>query len=152
MPERPASEKTHIVLVNAVVFKGDKVLISQRSMEEQHEPGKWTIPGGKAERGSAGQFNILEKTAKREVLEETGIVVGDRMRFVCDNSFIKADGQHTIALIFACEHKSGEPAALEDTMACIWEDPGALDRYDFAPNVRDYIAAAFALRGSGAQG
>ena len=39
--------KIYSVLVNAVIEKDGKILLSQRSLEEAHEPGKWTIPGGK---------------------------------------------------------------------------------------------------------
>src|SRR3989344_4095659 len=67
-----ATDKTHLILVNGVVFRGNKVLVSQRSWEELHEPGKWTIPGGKVEKTKGGIFKIIEKTLKDEVKEETG--------------------------------------------------------------------------------
>ncbi len=138
-----AKDKSHLVLVNAVVFKGNLVLVSQRSWEEPHEPGKWTIPGGKVERMEKETFHILEATVKREVLEETGVTVKDEIKLITNNSFIRSTGQHTIALVFACNYDQGEPQPLEDTIGCRWVSQNELKDIDFAPNVRDYILGAF---------
>ncbi len=138
-----AKDKMHLVLVNAVVFKGDLVLVSQRSWVELHEPGKWTIPGGKVERMEKETFHILEATIKREVLEETGVVVKDGMELITNNSFVRSTGQHTIALVFACTYDQGEPQPLEDTISCRWVSQSELEGFDFAPNVKDYILKAF---------
>lgn len=70
------------ILVNGVVFRGNKVLISQRSFEEEHMPGRWTIPGGKVDNGDDDMFNVLQQTVKREVLEETGVEISDDMELV----------------------------------------------------------------------
>ena len=67
-----ATHKTHIVLVNALVEKRGKILVSQRSLEETHEPGKWTIPGGKVERTKGNAWSILEKTLAAEVFKKRG--------------------------------------------------------------------------------
>ncbi|MEK7504142.1 MAG: NUDIX domain-containing protein, partial [Patescibacteria group bacterium] len=74
------------ILVNAVVFWEDKVLISQRSWEEEHMPGRWTIPGGKVDPVKEDVFDILQKTAKREVMEETGVEIADEMALIMNNS------------------------------------------------------------------
>jgi len=54
-----ATDKTHLILVNAVVEKGGRILISQRSFKETHQPGSWTIPGGKVERTEGDVWNII---------------------------------------------------------------------------------------------
>ena len=74
--------KLHSIVVNGIVFKEDKVLVSQRSFEEAHEPGKWTIPGGKIDHTNGNVFNIIEKTLSREIMEETGVEIREDVQLV----------------------------------------------------------------------
>lgn len=134
-----AADKTHLVLVNAVIEKDGKILTSQRSWEETHEPGKWTIPGGKVERTQGNVWNVIEKTLKAEVMEETGIDISDQAELLTNNTFIRSTGQHVIALIFLCHWKSGEVKPLEDTIDARWISEAELNDMEFAPNVRTYI-------------
>jgi len=138
-----AKNKTHLILANGVVFKGGKVLVSQRSWQEPNQPGKWTIPGGKVERTKKTVFNVLEKTVKDEVLEETGVRIKDKVRLVTNNTFLRSTGQHVVALTFACEYKSGKPMPLDDTIDCKWASLAEVKRMKFAPNVKKYILLAF---------
>lgn len=136
--------KLHSVIVNGVVFKEDKVLVSQRSWEEAHEPGKWTIPGGKVERENDVTFHILEKNVKKEIKEETGVEVEDKMVIVTNNSFIRpSDNQHVVAIVFKCTYKSGEPKPLEDTIDCKWVTEEEVMKMEFPPSVQNYILEAF---------
>lgn len=137
--------KLHSVIVNGVVFDGNKVLVSQRSLEEAHEPGKWTIPGGKIERTEGDVFNIIEKTLAREVLEETGVEIADKVELITNNTFIRSNGQHVIALVFKCIYKSGEAQPLEDTIACKWATLEEVKSMEFPPNVKEYILKGFTL-------
>lgn len=138
--------KLHSVIVNGVVFNGDKVLVSQRSMEEDHEPGKWTIPGGKIERTVGDVFGIIEATLAREVMEETGVEIENEIKLITNNTFIRSDGQHVIALVFKCKYKSGEAKPLEDTIDCKWATKADLDTMDFPPNVKNYILKGFEVK------
>jgi 8-oxo-dGTP pyrophosphatase MutT (NUDIX family) len=131
--------KLHSVIVNAVVEKDGKILISQRSFDEGHEGGKWTIPGGKIDKTEGGVFNIVEKTCAREVMEETGIKISNKIELITNNTFIRSNGQHVIALVCLCHWESGEAQALEDTIGVEWISADQLDNFDFAPNVRGYI-------------
>lgn len=138
-----ADNQLHIVLANAVVLKGDKVLISQRSFEETHMPGKWTIPGGKVDQTKEVTWNVIEKTLAQEVEEETGVKIKDQTQLVTNNSFIRSTGHHVIALVFLCQWESGEAKPLEDTIDVRWVSQQELDQFDFAPGVKDYIKKAF---------
>lgn len=136
----------HSILVNAVIFKDDKVLVSQRSWEEAHMPGKWTIPGGKVEPYEEEIFNILEKELQKEVREETGVEIEDKMTLVTNNNFIRpSDNQHVIVMVFKCQYKSGEAQALEDTIDIKWATKEEIERMEFPPNVQGYILKAFDL-------
>ncbi len=133
------------ILVNGVVFKANKVLISQRSFQEEHMPGRWTIPGGKVDNGNEDVFNVLQQTAQREILEETGVEIVDDMELVTNNRYVKENGQHVVAIVFRCHYKSGEPMPLEDTIDCKWATIKEVKAIDFPPNVKEYILAASEL-------
>lgn len=142
-----ADNQLHIVLVNAVVLKEGKVLISQRSFEETHMPGKWTIPGGKVDQTEGVVWNMIEKTLAQEVEEETDVKIKERVTLVTNNTFIRSTGHHVIALVFRCEWQSGEAKPLEDTIAVRWVSREEFDQFDFAPGVKDYIKKAFETLG-----
>ncbi len=140
-----AKNQTHIILINGVVEKDGKILISQRSWEETHMPGKWTVPGGKVERTKGDVWNIIEETLKKEVMEETGVEIDDHAELITNNTFIRSTGQHVVALIFLCHWKSGEAKALEDTIDVKWVTEKELGGGDFAPSVITYIQKAFGV-------
>lgn len=138
-------DKSHHVIVNAVVEKNGKILVSRRSFEEAHEPGKWTIPGGKVDRTEGDVWNVLEQTCAREVKEETGVEISDNIELLVNNTFIHSSGKHAIALIFLCHWKSGEASPLEDTIGVKWISEEELDSLEFSPNVKSYISKGFNL-------
>jgi len=138
-----ATDKTHLVLVNAVVEKDGKILISQRSFKETNQPGSWTIPGGKVERTEGDVWNIIEKTLNAEVMEETGVEITENAQLLTNNTFIRSTGQHVVALIFLCHWKSGEAKPLEDTIDVKWITGQELKKMEFAPNVDIYIQKGF---------
>ena len=131
----PEKNKLYSVLVNAVVEKDGKILISQRGLDEDHEPGKWTVPGG-----------TLEQTERSfNVLEETGIEVEDEMHLLINNTFKHdKDCLLVVAIIFLCRYKSGEATPLEDTINVRWITKEEIDNYEFPhPNVRSYVVKGF---------
>ncbi|MBU4512600.1 NUDIX domain-containing protein [Patescibacteria group bacterium] len=140
----PGNKSTYSILVNAIVVKDGKILISQRSGKEKHEPGKWTIPGGKLE--ETGDFyEALQYTAKKEILEETGIVVKDKMRLLCNNTFNHVkDNELVLAIVFLCYYESGEARPMEDTANIRWIKVDQVDNYEFPhANVKNYVLKGF---------
>ena len=131
----------HRILVNTVIEKDGRFLILQRSLEEEHMPGKWTIPGGKVEHTGGDVWNVLEENAVREVKEESGIEI-ENLKMIVDNSFIHTSGDHVVAVIFFAHHKSGDAMPLEDSIAARWITLDEFDNYDFAPNVKRYLNIA----------
>lgn len=139
-------EQLHSILVNAVIFKGDKVLVSQRSFEEKHMPGAWTIPGGKVDLTEGDVFDVLEHNVQKEVREETGIEIEEEMRMITNNTFIRgSNNQHVVVIVFKCMYKSGEPQALDDTIDCKWVSKKEVEEMEFPPNVKEYILKAFTI-------
>lgn len=136
-------KKFYSVIVNCVIINdNNKVLISKRDLNEGHEGGKWSVPGGKIE--STGEaHNVLLVNIKREILEEVGVEVYNSVNLIHDNTFIRSNGDLVLALIFKCIYKAGEARPLEDTMAVKWVTESELDDFEFAPNVREYIRKAF---------
>lgn len=141
-----AEDKTHLILVNVLVHKKGKLLISQRSFEEPHEPGSWTIPGGKVERTPGNVWNIIEKTLHDEVLEETGVELENVPPIlVTNNTFIRSTGQHVVALVFLSNWISCDPRPLEDTIDVRWVTQDEIENYTFAPNVSTYLKKGFEI-------
>ena len=105
-------------------------------------PGRWTIPGGKVDHADDDITNVLQLTAKREVLEETGVEITDEMELVTNNSYTKENGQHVVAIVFKCHYKSGSARPLEDTIDCEWATIEEVKQIDFPPHVREYIIEA----------
>lgn len=59
-----------VVGVNAIILSEGKVLVLRRSPRTAHYPGRWDLPGGMVEPGES-----LERALRREIREETGLVV-----------------------------------------------------------------------------
>lgn len=136
-------KKFYSVVVNSVIVnKESKVLIAQRSHEESHEGGKWSIPGGKVE-SMGEEHDVLLKNIKKEILEEVGIEIFDDIALVHDNTFTRSNGDDVLALVFLCKHKSGKVKPLEDTVDVKWISKNELDNYKFPPNVKEYILKGF---------
>jgi mutator protein MutT len=135
-------KKFYSIIVNSIIINdNNKVLIAQRSFEEKHEGGKWSIPGGKIE--SVGEeHNILLKNIKKEILEEVGIEIFDDIILIHDNTFIRTNGDEVLALIFLCKYKSGEARPLEDTMNVKWIRKDEINDFQFPSNVKEYILEA----------
>jgi mutator protein MutT len=132
-------QKFYSVIVNSVVVNNkNEVLIAQRSPEEGHEGGRWSIPGGKIE-SSGEEHDVLLKNIKREISEEVGIEIFDNITLVHDNTFTRSNGDNVLALVFLCKYKSGEAKPLEDTVAVRWVGKDEIDNYEFPPNVKEYV-------------
>jgi 8-oxo-dGTP diphosphatase len=111
--------KFHIVLVKGWIERGGKFLLARRGLNELQRPGSWSLPGGKVE-GDSEESDVLQKTLKKEIMEEVGVEIEDSVELLYNNSFVRVDGAHVINLTFLCRHKSGEARPLEDTAEVRW--------------------------------
>ena len=120
-PTRP------FVGIGIVVIKGDQVLLCRRG--KPPNVGSWTLPGGAQDVGET-----CETAARRELMEETGLSVGD-LHFCAHVDTLRRDDDgrvrfHYTILDFAALWTGGEPIAGSDVSAVQWAPLDALDPYD----------------------
>lgn len=135
-----------VVGVGVVVLNEDnEVLLIQRGKEPNI--GLWTIPGGRQEPGET-----LQETARREILEETGVKIGplvlvdvvDLIRRNDDGSLLR----HYALIDYAARYVSGEPTPGGDAAQVAWVPVDAIEeRVTWQETVRIIREAASKLAG-----
>ncbi|MGC5014273.1 NUDIX hydrolase [Streptosporangium sp. DT93] len=112
-------------VVNVEVFlsRGDRLLLIRRGAREAHAPGTLAGVGGKVETEGAGA-DVLEETARREVLEEVGVdLTGVELTYAGSGFFVTDDGDPVINVVFSGPMPDhGRPAAAspEEVAEVIW--------------------------------
>lgn len=97
-----------LVLINveAAVYHDGRYLLIVRGDEEDHAAGMLAFPCGKLDYTETA--DLLELTAAREVLEETGVVV-EQTEYVETHSFTVPDGTKVVDIVFLCRDVSETP-------------------------------------------
>ena len=108
------SASRFVVNVQCTVVRDGRYLMIVRGDGVGHAPGVLAFPGGKVETDD-GPSEVLEKTAVREVLEETGVRVSRDLRYIRSNTFVIAGYGHVVDVLFLGEYESGEPT-ITDTL------------------------------------
>ena len=134
-----------IVGIGIVVLKGDHVLLVRRGRPPSI--GQWSLPGGRQELGESA-----EHAARRELLEETGIVVGPiQLAANVDSIHRDREGRvrfHYSIIDFAASWVEGDPIPGTDVSAAAWAPLGGLERYGLWDEAHRVIAVARLLLGS----
>jgi 8-oxo-dGTP diphosphatase len=112
-----------IEVVCAIIKKGDKILVTQRS-EKMKLPLKWEFPGGKLEKGEDEV-----KCIKRELREELNIEVRV-LEKLTNSAFDYGDIQINL-IPYIVEYVSGEITLLEHA-ECRWIESNFLLGLDWA--------------------
>lgn len=92
--------------VGVFVKRNEKILLGKR--KGSHGAGTWALPGGHLEHGES-----FETCCKREVLEETGLIINNISPVVFTNDIFHDQGLHYITLFFKGEYRSGEAVVAE---------------------------------------
>jgi 8-oxo-dGTP diphosphatase len=118
--------------VSIFIIRGQTVLLGKR--KGAHGAGTWGCPGGHLEFGES-----FEDCAKRETLEETGLVVTNCKQIGVTNDIFVKDNKHYVTVILGCS-VVGEPQLLEPDRCEKWEwfDIGHLPTPLFLP-MENYI-------------
>ena len=123
-----------IVNVEGAIRKENKWLIIERSKKEEHVAGLLSLVGGKVE--SDGQSaDILERTIKREILEEIGVKIKDRLHYVHSSIFVSDVGDHVLNIVFLCEYDSGSasPLSQDEVEEVFWLTTEEVLNHPMAP-------------------
>ena len=122
------------VNVEGAVLREDKWLIIERSMKEAHAGGLLSLVGGTVE-NEGNSENILERTIKRELFEEVGVKVKEKIKFVSNTSFSLDNGSEVIDIVFLCEFEEGEPFAksTDEVDAVYWMKTDEILNHPRAP-------------------
>jgi len=110
-PQRP------IVGVGALIFRRGRILMAQRGKEPLK--GWWSLPGGALETGEK-----LDHAVRREVLEETGLIVEPMEVFEIFERIMKDEAgaieYHYVLVDYVCRITGGEPCAGDDVCRVEW--------------------------------
>jgi 8-oxo-dGTP diphosphatase len=120
------------VAVGAVVVEDGALLMVQRA----HEPGqgKWSIPGGRVERGE-----YLSDALRREVKEETNldITVGDLLGI----AEVTGDPHYVILDFEASLVGANQPVAADDVAEVRWVPLDEVKSLDCTPRFIEFLKA-----------
>jgi 8-oxo-dGTP pyrophosphatase MutT (NUDIX family) len=118
---------------------GREYLILKRSSKEVHGKEKWTVAGGTIEEQDWKEvkskynfplwYDVAIKALKREVLEETGLIIGDP-EYLCDCVFIHKTGVPEIVLSFFVTKFGGKLKLSKEHTDYAWITVDDLDKYN----------------------
>jgi len=107
--------------------------------------GYWSLPGGAVETGER-----LEQAVRREVLEETGLVVKPAQLFTVFERIMRDDrGEaeyHYVLIDYVCRVAGGVLKAASDVSRVEWVSRAALSRYKITEGTLPVIMQAFKKR------
>ncbi len=137
-PSRP------IVGIGVVVLRPGAVVLVRRG--KPPNMGSWSLPGGAQELGETA-----EAAARRELLEETGLTVGE-LRLAAQVDTIRRDPEgrvrfHYTIIDFAARWTEGDPRAGSDVSEALWAPLDRLEPFALWSEAHRVIAIARGLVG-----
>jgi len=135
--EYPAGPQT---AVGVIVFRDDKVLLVKRA----NCPGQglWAIPGGRVELGET-----LKEAARREVREETGVIISSKEPIYVFEVIERDDEGgirfHYVIIDLLAEYLSGEANPGTDASEARWISSGELKELPVTKTTRQLLKSRF---------
>ena len=132
-----------ILGVGAIIFRRDRVLLVERGKPPLK--GYWSLPGGAVETGER-----LEEGVRREVLEETGLVVRPVRLFTIFERIMRDEqGEaeyHYVLVDYLCRVIGGSLEAASDVSRVEWVPQTGLSRFKITEGTLPVIERAFRER------
>jgi len=136
-PRRP------LVGVGALILRRGRILMAQRGKEPLK--GWWSLPGGALEIGES-----LDQAVRREVLEETSLIVEPVRVFEIFERIMRdpagAPEYHYVLIDYVCRVIGGEPCAGDDVCRVAWMRPEELKNLQITEGTLGVIERAFRKR------
>ena len=143
------NQHLHEVAITAIVIKNGKYLITRRSLNKKRFPGLWTVPGGKMESKDYLElpkdtehywYNVLERTLRREVKEETGIGI-ENIEYVTSLATVHTDGSPSLVISCMADYTEGEvKLSPEECDAHEWVSLEEAKNYKLIDGIYDELA------------
>ena len=126
--------------VDAIVFVNEKELIKVLLIERGREPfkNKWALPGGFVE-----MDETLETACKRELEEETGLVLEAMQQFRTYDAIERDPRHRTISVVFSAElEEIAKVVGSDDAAQADWFPIDELPElaFDHAQILEDFLA------------
>ncbi len=130
---RPKKQKRLELIGSALIKKKNKYLVIKRSAKSSF-PGTWELPGGKLD-----SFELLNESLKREVFEETGLLVDTKKPPLQISSRIASEityeGTTFVIVINEASIRSGKIRLSEEHDDFKWVTEKELLRLNLAPQI-----------------
>lgn len=152
----------HRISATVIIYKGNKFLITKRSLDKKTFPGRWTVPGGgleiddyintKPHREKSLWYFALENSMRRECLEEVGLKIG-KLKFLVDAALFKPKMKApALILSFMAPYKSGKVKLDSESIDYAWVTLRESKKYDLIGGIYDELKMAdYVLRGQDPQ-
>ena len=130
-----------ILLVNrSIIVDNDRMLLLQRSLQDRHNPGLWEFPGGKID-----PDEDMETGSKREILEETGLVIESTSELSYVDTMMISSGRYEgrlyVALFRTAVLLSGDVVISDEDGSYSWDTLEEAVRRDLSPESRRAVEA-----------
>ncbi|PIT91296.1 hypothetical protein COU17_01145 [Candidatus Kaiserbacteria bacterium CG10_big_fil_rev_8_21_14_0_10_49_17] len=145
------SKYLHEVAITAIVVRDGKYLITRRAKSKKRFPNMWVVPGGRLETSDYTSlpkdtehywYNVLEKTLRREILEEVGLEI-ENIEYITSLARVHEDGAPSLVISCIADYVGGDVLLQEgETEEARWITLEEAKQYDLIEGVYDELVMA----------